>query len=67
MLSVVYIEIWNIDSDYRTLEIQKPGNIEQSVENMGVCASISALRKHHKTVNSSEVAEHSFFNLATIT
>ena len=50
-----------------TLEIQKPGNIGQSVEIMGVCASISALTKHHNIVNCPEVAEHSRFNLATIT
>ena len=60
-----YIEIGNI---YRTLKIQNPGNIGQYVENIGVCASISALTKHHQIINCTEVVtEHSLFNLAIIT
>ena len=39
MLAVV-IESGNI---YRTMEIQKPGNVGQSVDNMGECASTSSL------------------------
>ena len=53
-----YIEIVNI---YRTFEIQKEGNIGQSVENIGVCASTSALTYNHKIVICSEVVDHSLF------
>ena len=41
MLSVVYRNRQHLL--YMTLEIQKPWNIGQSLENIGVCASISAL------------------------